>query len=228
MNHFEPSDPGYVPPGWDVFTALERGYYNYTLSDGNIYGSEPEDYSTDVILDRARDFIRSKPSGQPLFLYFAPFGPHGPATAAPRHVGAWEGRLPPYSLPSVNEPNIHDKPHWLRRLGLVPQETIDDRLQSTQEALMSIDEAAGAIYNELAIDGRAGNTLFIYLSNNGLLLGEHRLFNTKNLPYDMATHVPMLMRWDGHLAPGSNKSLARTQHRPRSDDRVGDGRDHGG
>jgi N-acetylglucosamine-6-sulfatase len=46
------------------------------------------------------------------------------------------------------------------------------------------------------------NTLFIYLTDNGLLHGEHRLM-AKNLPYLWATSIPLVVRWDGHITPDS-------------------------
>ena len=68
-------------------------YYQYRLSDGSHYGTDPQDYSTDVLASRATQFIATTPADQPLFLYFAPFGPHAPYTPAPRHLGTLDGTL---------------------------------------------------------------------------------------------------------------------------------------
>jgi N-acetylglucosamine-6-sulfatase len=195
---------GYVPPGWDyLLTFTDRvGYYNYSLTDGRTHGSLPRDYSTDVLRRGAVRFIRSTPAEQPLFLYFAPFGPHRPYTPAPRHRGDWAGRLPSYRPPSVTE-NVGDKPPWIRQYPRVRQSRIDSKLARAQEALMSVDEAVGRITGALEDTGRMSNTLFIFLSDNGLLMGEHHLFSRKNLPYKWSTSIPMIARWDGHVAPNS-------------------------
>jgi N-acetylglucosamine-6-sulfatase len=73
-------------------------------------------------------------------------------------------------------------------------------LRSQHEALMSVDEAVGAIID--ALGTRADNTLFVFLSDNGLQFGEHGL-NKKYVPYSGSTDVPMLLRWDGTITPGS-------------------------
>ena len=68
------------------------------------------------------------------------------------------------------------------------------------ETLRSVDDAAGAMVK--AVERRAPNTLFVYLSDNGVMEGVHRLVN-KNVPYRLAHEVPMYMRWDGVIEPGS-------------------------
>src|SRR5919106_2139161 len=167
---------------------------------GKRYGEAPADYSTDVLRDRALEFVRSTPSEQPLFLYFAPYAPHSGATPAPRHTGAWAGRLRSYRPPSLTE-NVRDKPPWIRRLQPKAQRSIDWMMRRTTESIMAVDEAVWAIHDALVETGRMDDTLFLFLSDNGVLLGEHRVFNRKNLPYRMATQVPMLARWDGHIQP---------------------------
>ncbi|MGB2839147.1 MAG: sulfatase-like hydrolase/transferase, partial [Actinomycetes bacterium] len=49
------------------------------------------------------------------------------------------------------------------------------------------------------------NTLFVYLSDNGLQFGEHGLSN-KNEPYSGSTEVPMYLRWDGVIPAGTKST----------------------
>jgi N-acetylglucosamine-6-sulfatase len=195
---------GYVPPGWDSFVTFTTppGYFNYELNDGSSHGERPADYSTDVLRTHAVRFIRSTPSGEPLFLFFSTIGPHRPFTPAPRHVGAWTGRLPRYRPPSVTE-DVSDKPPWVSRYGRVAQRRIDRDLALAQESLMSIDDAVKLLVRALEDTGRMGNTLFVFMSDNGLLMGEHHLFTWKNVPYRLATSIPMAVRWDGRIRANS-------------------------
>ena len=191
---------GYTPPGWDrmVTFTTKPGYFDYRLNDGSRHGSRPQDYSTDVLGAHAVDFIRDTPADQPLFTYFAPVGPHRPFSPAPRHAGAWAGRLPPHKGRSVTA-SVKNKPPWIRNRRRVPQKTIDAQIASAQEALMSIDEAVKDLVQALTDTGRIGNTMFIFMSDNGLMAGEHHLNPWKNVPYRWSTSVPMTIRWDGHL-----------------------------
>jgi N-acetylglucosamine-6-sulfatase len=195
---------GYRPPGWDEVVTFTsgHGHYDYSLTDGRYYGTSPADYSTDVLAGHAVDAVSTAPAGKPLFLYFATTSPHRPFLPAPRHQGVLAGQIPSYSPRSVDE-DVSDKPGWVRRYPPWPQERIDADVVGMQEMLLSVDDAVGAIISALEVTGRMDNTLFVFLSDNGLMLGEHHLLEWKNVPYKWSTSIPLLMRWDGHITPGS-------------------------
>lgn len=210
LNGFNRSDPGYAPPGWDTFSTRVAGgpYYDYTLrtaSDGavqqRVYGSRPQDYSTDVFADLAVSEIGAAPVDQPLFLLFAPNAPHSPFTPAPRHVGAWSD--PVFLGPDFNEADMSDKPAWLRdeRRRSAVRMTTD--AASQRESLMAVDDAVGRIV--AALGDRAADTLFVFASDNGLMLGSHRLWS-KSVAYRRSLEVPLILRWDGRLPAGTTDS----------------------
>ena len=203
---------GSVPPGWDRFISFGTAvsYYGYQLNRGPVHGHRASDYSTDVLAKDAVRFIRSSPQDQPLFLYFATVGPHRPFVAAPRDVGRWQGRLPSYRPASVTV-GMRDKPSWVRQYPRMPQARIDADVSRSQDALMSIDAAVGRLAGALRHTGRLHHTLFVYVSDNGLMLGEHHMREWKDLPYRMSTEVPLLLRWDGHIAANT------TDHRLATD-----------
>lgn len=196
-----------VPAGWDSFAAM-RGptggggaYYNYSIlgtASPQSYGKEASDYSTDVVAAQAQQFASSSDPGAPLFIVFAPYGPHAPYTAAPRHIGAWpKERL----KPPVNEDDMSDKPEFMQALLPVPKRKLRTMIRKQHQAVMSIDEAVQGIHTSLGAE-RAVNTLFIFLSDNALMNGDHRL-RGKYVPYEGATEIPLLMRWDDVIAPAT-------------------------
>ena len=77
---------------------------------------------------------------------------------------------------------------------------------------MAVDEAVAGIVAALADTGRLSDTLIVFTSDNGLLWGEHGMLD-KNVPYTPATAVPLVLRWDGHLAAGAGGRPAGPQHR---------------
>ena len=199
--------PGYVPPGWDTFYTLmsnHGAYYNYRTNDGVFHGTAPEDYSTDVFAAKAVETIRSSPVDRPLFLYFATYGPHSPFAPAPRHDGAMAGLLPDYTAPTLDQP-LKSMPRWMRERVHVDKATADWTRLKQHEALLSVDEAVGRIHDALAETGRDGNTLFLFMSDNGYFWGEHRITG-KDAPYKDATYIPMVARWDGHVPAGVTSS----------------------
>lgn len=195
------------PPGWAVWHAFRGGnadYYNYDLlhTNGSItsYGSGSAAYSTDVLRGYARRFIAATPSTKPLFLYFAPFAPHEPATPAPRHVNL-PAPIGSFGPPSFNETDVSDKPPWIRRLPFVSSSSIQDLRVRQYRTLRSVDEAVGAIVDAQRARGRLRNTLLIFLSDNALMWGEHRV-QGKFVPYNGAARVPLAMAWPRRLPAG--------------------------
>lgn len=210
LNGFALAPSDYVPPGWDTFRAIwdpdsdprlaAGAYYDYVIrgtEPNESRGDRPADYSTDVIADMAVDFITSTPADQPLLLYAAPTGPHAPFTPAPRDEGLWHREDLP---PSVTRLTKDRADHWPNKT--LDYRTMQRKLTSQHEALMSVDDAVGDIIDALGPE-RTANTLFIYLSDNGLQFGEHGL-KDKYVPFSGSTDVPMFLRWDGHIEAGSS------------------------
>ena len=199
----------YVPPGWSRWVAFSPAnvdnYFDYRLNiNGSLVarGGLPEDYSTDVLAAQAEAFIRTDTT-RPFFALFAPYSPHKPATPAPRHQGAFPG-LPPWRPASYNEPNVGDKPGWVRAqrpLDSGAQASLDDFRARQLRSLRSVDEAVARLLDALADTGRLQDTVVVFTSDNGMLLGEHRLIG-KQAPYEESIRVPLVIRFD-RLATGT-------------------------
>ena len=195
---------GHVPPGWDTFLTFATSsgaYYDYTLADGSRYRWKSDHYSTDVLGARAAQFIRRTGAEQPLFVMFTPYAPHKPYRPARRHLYQLAHKLPAYHPPSVTE-DVSDKPPFLSSRPRVKQTTINRIRTRQQEQLLSVDEAVAEILRALRETGRLHNTLLVYMSDNGLMIGDHHTVG-KNMPYRSATDVPLIVRWDGHTPRGS-------------------------
>lgn len=190
---------GYVPPGWDRWVAFATpGYQGYRLNvDGAVveHASEPSDYSTTVLGSAAEDFIRTTTG--PIFLEFAPNAPHAPATPESRFEQAFSD-LGPLRPPSFNESDVSDKPSYIRNrppLTDAAIQALDELYRDQYRALQSLDEQIGRLIAALADTGRLDNTLVVFTSDNGLLLGEHR-WGKKEVPYDESIRVPLVIRYD--------------------------------
>ena len=204
INGYGPSAP-YTPPGWDEWHAFKNvAYFNYTLVENGIevaFGSADTDYSTDVLRDRAVQFIHDSAGTTPFFLYFVPKAPHGPATPAPRHAGSFTG-VPPWRPPNYNEADVSDKPAWLQAIApwnATMMANHDTFNQMQLECLQAVDEAVEAIMQALRDTGQDQNTLVIYASDNGYSWGSHR-WEPKQCPYEECMRVPLVIRYPA-LAP---------------------------
>lgn len=196
---------GYVPPGWDRWVAFVHSqFFDYGLTvDGVIrrYGTAPEDYSTDVLAAEAEAFVRG--SEGPVFAVFAPAAPHAPATPSPADNAGFED-LPPWRPPSFEEADRSDKPAYvrdLRRLGEVRTESLEVLRRNQYLSLQSVDRAVARLLDALEDTGRLDDALILFTSDNGLLWGEHGWLK-KEVPYDEAIRVPLVVRADGIVGEG--------------------------
>jgi N-acetylglucosamine-6-sulfatase len=233
----------YVPPGWDRFAAFHvpnhsGAYFNYRLTGpggGRFYGRQPRDYSTDVLARRAERFIRRTPSLTPLFVYLAPYAPHRPYTPAPRYAAS---RTPSTGATPLQAPTAAQvaadragKPAWVRFRKAASARVVARIAEQQRRTLLAVDDAVDGMVRALRRTGRLRNTLFVLMSDNGLMDGEHGLLG-KNIPYDKSTRVPLVLRWDGHVAAGKidqrlalNVDIARTVTRAAGADMATDGLD---
>jgi arylsulfatase A-like enzyme len=214
FNGYTSAKASYIPPGWDRWVAFAMsnsgggGFTNYDLSvDGTLvhHGSLATDYSTDVLGGYADGFVRSTPADTPLFLMFTPYAPHQPATVAARHAKAFAG-LPLHRPPSYDEGDVSDKPAFIRKLAPLSASTKSrlDTLRLRQlRSLLAVDEAVAQIVGALESAGRLGNTMIVFASDNGFLLGEHR-WDQKRVIYEESIRMPLVVRYDPLIGSARN------------------------
>jgi len=213
-------DPTYIPPGWDDWqaTTVPDKMFNYTVNDNGVlvaYGAAPADYQTDVLALRAVDFITEAEANdaQPFFLLVTPQAPHqetgfvcslnvgsiGPLAPAPRHAGM-TATLPLPQGPSFNETNVVDKPAWIDGVfGLLTQgqqNCLRTSHRNRVGSMLAVDDLVGVLLAALTTNGELADTLIVFTSDNGFLLGEHRV-SAKQQAFEEAIRVPLYVRGPG-------------------------------
>ncbi len=66
----------------------------------------------------------------------------------------------------------------------------------------SLDRNIGRVLDYLDQNGLSQNTIVIYMSDQGFFLGEHGWFD-KRFMYEESFRTPMVMRYPGHIQPGT-------------------------
>jgi N-acetylglucosamine-6-sulfatase len=215
LNGYPADDPTHVPPGWDEWYGKLDGQdlYDYRINENGeevSYGSEEEDFYTDVLSGQATDFVRrTAPDSDPFFMYVAPTAPHGPATPAERHKGAFsEEELP--RPPSFDEEDVSDKPSQIEDAARISDEEasdIDDYYRQRLESMMAVDEMIGSLVQDLEDTGELDNTFIFFTSDNGWFQGEHRIQRGKNRIYEESARVPLFVRGPGVAAGTQTEEL---------------------
>ncbi len=165
-------------------------------------------YFTDIMTEQALSFL-AKPSSDPFLLYVSHKAVHADFEAADRHKGRY-AKAPVSTPPSASV--RQGKPAWLlkkrdvSRHGLAHlyegRQTLESLSQGYAETLAALDDSVGAVLDAVDRRGIAENTLFIYMGDNGYLLGEQGLAD-KRVMHDPSIRVPMLAAWPNRIPAGA-------------------------
>ena len=143
---------------------------------------------------------------QPMFLHVAYTAPHqsrtragsGPPQTADRHAHAFDGLTAPMG-PAYNEEDVSDKPAALQQPLLEdPALAYTHALaEGRAESLLTVDEGVQRLVDTLQAAGELDNTYFVFASDNGFMLGEHRRRAGKVEHYEESSGVPLVIRGPG-------------------------------
>ena len=206
----------HVPlPGWDRFVAFGGNSYHSAVrfdfyQDGKKKIDTRVGYRSDLETDEAIELLdqysREVDPEKPFFLYVAPVAPHSGTPGEDPVPARWKDRFQEVDLPSsenFNEQDVSDKPVVYRdTLPLSKKELANLKLAQRRRliAMLGIDEMVKRIREKIADIGQADNTILIFTSDHGYLLGQHRMHG-KSFPLVEATQVPLWVHWPEKCKP---------------------------
>ena len=192
--HLDPKGPVHSWPlqrGFDRYYGIITGAANYfaakTLTRDNQPIEPPEHdwYLTDAISDQAVDFIRNHDAahtGLPFFLYAAYTAPHWPLHAPPEDIERYRGRfdagwdvLREQRLQRMVDRQLLN-PNWQlteRDPTQPPWSSAEHkqwqarRMEVYAAQIDRMDQGIGRIVSALEATGQLGNTLIVFLADNG-------------------------------------------------------------
>ncbi|MFM7343072.1 MAG: sulfatase [Betaproteobacteria bacterium] len=156
-----------------------------------------------------------------------PFDPHGPFDAPPEYLGRYRAADMP--LPRFRESDLErqrqflaidqqtkhaEDPRVRKRITPVSADSHDAIASAHNEydalevkanyyaMIEQIDDQFGRIVQALRESGQLENTLVIYMSDHGELLGDHGLILKGCRFFDGLVRVPLIMSWPGQFSQG--------------------------
>ncbi len=154
------------------------------------------------------------PDASPFLLTVGYVSPHCPFVAPPKDFEYYASRIDQDDLPVVPDSGLHPVNAERRRrfqTDPLPPRDAQWRARVAYYGLCSfIDRQVEAVISALADAGRADDTIVVYTSDHGEMLGEHGMW-WKSTFYDGASRVPLIISWPdrihGGASVGANVSL---------------------
>ncbi len=208
-------------PGFDHWMS-HRGQGNYFDNEFNIDGlrRRVDGYYTTVVTDHAVEWI-GKAHSKPWLLVLGQKAPHGgPIQPEPRFAKAFDAFPVRQPVSYGNYRAADGKPAWLEQSlgtwhgaqGPLYDLAQHDRLVRTYLAtLLSVDESVGRLYETLRASGQLDDTVIVFTSDNGFVLGEHGRVDKRTM-YEESIRVPLLVRYPRAVQAGTVVSQMALTH----------------
>lgn len=207
-------------PGFDYWIS-HSGQGKYDVNTFNINGKtvRKEGYYTRVVTEMAVEWLRRE-HDRPFMLILGHKAPHGPFVPEPKHKHAFDDRPVGYPASAFD---LAGKPDWIEaRLDTwhgiygplyefrkdfpdrseAGVDRFGDFVRSYLGTILSVDDSVGAVYAALRQTGRLDDTLLVFVSDNGFLLGEHGMIDKRTM-HEESIRIPLIARWPARIKPGT-------------------------
>jgi len=182
----------------------------------------PEFHSTSFVTDRSIAFIDDAVAqDKPWFAYCSYPDPHHPM-AAP---GEWYDRhraadmeLPPTINDTMEDGLTHlqrirtlsaeQQRHWVASFGAGDHDLVREAIAITYGLIEMVDDSVGRILAAIEGHGQIDNTIVVFTSDHGDMMGDHGLMLKGFMPYRGTHQVPMTIAAPGYQSGARSSSLA--------------------
>jgi arylsulfatase A-like enzyme len=208
--HLDGLNSLYVPPErrggfdfWEGFNTVSHDYDGHPRFDEDGDVTWEEGYQPAVQTDVAVDYLEGRATATDPFFLFLSWGPPHPPKGGWRAADApdeYTDLYDPAALtlrPNVPEDGIALRPH------LPPRDAAQVRrdLVEYYGYISSLDDQVGRLLDALDRFGLAEDTLVVFTSDHGEMLGSHGRYN-KGAPFEESIHVPLVFRRPGAVDAG--------------------------
>ena len=208
-----PRDPGFVPPGprrqgfefWAAYEChhkhFEPTYFRDTPEVITAQKFEPE-----ASCDFAVEFLKSQPKDRPFFLTVQMGPPHDPYGAPEEYLRQY---IPERITPLKNwRPGSETRttPQGEKKsVGAMFNRSVPlgglEEIAAYYAAITAVDDQVGRLMKTLRESGLDENTIVLFTSDHGDMLGSHGM-RRKRKPHDESARVPGIIRWPARIPKG--------------------------
>ena len=203
-------------PGFNWFVT-HKGQGKYFDTEFNLNGTRREvvkGYYTHVVTGMAEDWLRRPRDGKPWLLMIGHKAPHSFYFPEPKYERTFAQVPVPYPETAFM---LDDKPAWIRErlytwhgiygpLFEWRKKFPDDSPAAVKDfeamtraywgTILSVDDSVGRLHALLRERGELDNTIIVFMSDNGILNGEHGMVD-KRTAHEPSMRIVQLVRYPG-------------------------------
>lgn len=203
-----------------LYPLIAHRHYGQTYFENQDDGFIVEEFGPDFEAARVRDYIREN-RDNPFFLYYTisqPHAPIGPGNAPDKYVSmydrdevplrqnVWQDGALPYDERWFQIYTIWDyfwRNHSLKTDKLPDGFDIRTLTAYYYGMVSCVDDMVGGLMDSLQEWGVADNTIVVFVSDHGDILGSHHVFN-KGCLLEEALRIPLIFWCPKKLRPSVN------------------------
>jgi len=177
---------------------LERFHEDYDAraKDGWVRACHDSVLPTEAFEDcyigrRSAEWVDRVPDDFPWCLFVSFVGPHDPFDPPTEYADRYRGKPMPPTIPAADD----GRPTG-RTVALSEEEVAETRRQYCA-AITAVDDQVGAILDAVKRRGMEEETVVVFASDHGEMLGDHGGHYQKSSPYEGAIRVPLMVAGAG-------------------------------
>lgn len=190
-------------PGYNYWVASKMNsgtseYWNLKY-DCNGVLKTIHNHDTETVTDSSIGFFNHV-HHKNFFLTMAYHAPHFPMEPQPYYLGMYKNK--PMPVPDDTAHYSVNYPSFLYMLGhnySISPDSIPAQYEAYFEMMAGVDSGVGVILQKITDLGALDNTMILFMSDNGKLIGEHG-FYCKLFAYDPSMRIPLFIRYPAWFA----------------------------
>ncbi len=179
---------------------------------------------------RATEFISKHAAHEAPWFYMANiYAPHHPFDPPPSFLKPYLERLEEIPLPDAMDDDLDSKTHYQRvdtggaygrvegflgGFGRQQMREIDHKMVKAAYWAMCehVDQQVGRILSALDETGQANDTIVVFMSDHGEMMGDHNIYLKGPYFYDAGIRVPLIIRFPDRIVPRRYNELFELVH----------------
>ena len=168
------------------------------------WGYEENLHPTNWVVNESIDFLRRRDPSKPFFLKMSFFIPHSPLDPPKFYFDMYKDEDLPAPLMGdwANKEDEENRGKDINCVkGIINKKALKRAKAAYYGSITHIDHQIGRFLIALSEYGELNNTIFLFVSDHGDMMGDHNWFR-KGIPYEGSSRVPFFIYDPGNLLKG--------------------------